>query len=396
MRLFSLILLLIIGLGLLHPVWASTGMLDLHSQAGGARGAAMGSAYVAVADDPSYAFWNPAGVNFQTKGWMTSSYQNYFNISNQIAFASIIKTSDKGSLALGTSGAILYTDNLPVYVDTGGDAYRIGSYSHYDAVANLSFGGIFGENTSYGVNTKFIQKSIYTEYYWGVAADIGIIQTLNNRSALGMVWHNPVSLFSESVKKNSQNLDSYFTVGLSHWVDPKKEMLLVAGDVDYQNGNWSQPRMGMEYWPLPRFLAIRAGYSKEEQMSLGLGLNLKGFQIDYSYKQNEFLGATHQLTIDLLLFEPTQYYEPPKSVVKNLPQSEDIQFTFDTVDLSNIQSGTAIVDGRDQYEVSIHNNKVLVLMPLVNRSMGAHQVEVVLKDRQGTLYRQTQSIQFTQ
>jgi hypothetical protein len=69
-------------------------------------------------------------------------------------------------------------------------------------------------------------------------------------------------------------------------------------------------------------------------------------------------------------------------------------FVFDAVDLSNIQYGTAIVNNRDQYEVSIQKDKVIVAMQPANRTKGTYQVEVVLKDRQGTLYRQTQSIQF--
>jgi len=377
-------------------VRATVGMLDLHSQAGGARGAAMGGAYVSIADDPSYAFWNPAGVNFQTKGWLSSSYQNYFNISNQMAFATVLQTSKKDEPSWGLSGAILYTDNLPVYVDTGGDAAKIGSYGYYDFVGNLSLGGVLSENTSYGINTKLIQKSIYTEYYWGAAVDLGLIHKLDQRTSLGFVWHNPVSLFSQSSQKNSQNLDNFVTLGASHWIDPGKEMLLVAGDVDYQNSNWSNPRVGVEYWPLPRFLAIRAGFSKDDQMSMGLGLHLRGFQIDYSYKQNEFLGATHQMTIDLLLFEPKQYFEPPQTVIKTLPINSELTFVFDAVDLSGIQYGTAIVDGRDQYEVSIQKDKVVVIMRPSSRTQGVHQIEVVLKDRQGTLYRQAQSIEFTQ
>jgi hypothetical protein len=385
-----------IGAAFLQPVQASVGMLDLLSQAGGARGAAMGSAYTAIADDPSYSFWNPAGVNFQNKGWLSSSYQNYFNISNQIAFASVLQTTKKDEPSWGISGAMLYTDNLPVYVDTGGDAAKVGSYSYYDFVANISVGGILNENTSYGFNTKVIQKSIYTEYFWGAAVDFGLIHQLNQRTALGFVWHNPASFVSQSVQKTSQNLDSYQTLGISHWLDPNREMLLVASDVDYVNGVWTKPRVGLEYWPLPKFLAVRAGYSKEDQMSLGLGLHLRGFQIDYAYKQNEFLGTTHQMTIDLLLFEPKQYFEPPKTVIKTLPIENELAFTFEAVDLSNIQFGSAIVDGRDQYEVSIQKDKVVVMMNAVNRTQGVHQIEVVLKDRQGVLYRRSESIQFTQ
>jgi len=385
-----------IGTACLQPVRGSVGMLDLHSQAGGARGVAMGSAYTAIADDPSYSFWNPAGVNFQTKGWLSTSYQNYFNISNQIAFASVLQTSKKDEPSWGISGAMLYTDNLPVYVDTGGDAARTGSYGHYDFVANLSLGGILNENTAYGLNTKFIQKSIYSEYFWGAALDLGLIHRLNQKTALGLVWHNPVSLFSESTKKDPQNLDSYATLGISHWLDANREMLLVAVDIDYQNDSWSHARVGLEYWPLPKFLAVRAGYSKEDQMSLGLGLHLRGFQIDYAYRQNEFLGATHQMTIDLLLFESKQYYEPPKAVIKTLPIESELAFTFDSVDLNNIQFGSAIVDGRDQYEVMIQKDKVIVSMSPANRTNGTHQIEVVLKDRQGVLYRKSEAVQFIQ
>jgi hypothetical protein len=332
----------------------------------------------------------------KTKGWLSTSYQNYFNISNQIAFASVLQTSKKDEPSWGFSGAMLYTDNLPVYVDTGGDAARIGSYSHYDFVANLSLGGILNENTAYGLNTKFIQKSIYNEYFWGAALDFGLIHHLNQKTALGLVWHNPVSLFSESTKKDSQNLDSYATLGISHWLDASREMLLVAVDVDYQKDSWSHARVGLEYWPLPKFLAVRAGYSKEDQMSLGLGLHLRGFQIDYAYRQNEFLGATHQMTIDLLLFESKQYYEPPKAVIKTLPIESELAFTFESVDLNNIQFGSAIVDGRDQYEVMIQKDKVIVSMAPYSRTQGTHQIEVVLKDRQGVLYRKSESFQFIQ
>jgi hypothetical protein len=83
-------------------------------------------------------------------------------------------------------------------------------------------------------------------------------------------------------------------------------------------------------------------------------------------------------------------------VIKTLPIENELAFTFEAVDLSNIQFGSAIVDGRDQYEVSIQKDKVVVMMNAVNRTQGVHQIEVVLKDRQGVLYRRSESIQFTQ
>ena len=128
----------------------------------GARAAGMGSAFVAVADDPSTIFWNAAGIaRLNQSGVVFDHTQWIADIGyNFAAF----------SLNLGSLGAVgvsfISSDIGEMSVTTIEEPEGTGeSFSTSDVAASITWAYNITDNFSIGLNTKIIYQSVWTVSY---------------------------------------------------------------------------------------------------------------------------------------------------------------------------------------------------------------------------------------
>ena len=237
----------------------------------GAQAVSMGGAYVAVANDATAMYWNPAGIA------RSNQYQALFNHSKWIADISInymgvvIPVYGLGTLGLNVTSLTMdemerTTISSP---DGTGDTFSAGSYA-----LGVAFARSLTDRFSIGFNVKYITENIYNCSAHGLAFDVGTLFTTQfNGLQIGMSISNYGTKMQmggrdlitqvdidPSVSGNNENINSYletdgydlplmFRVGVS--MDVLKGMansnLILAVDALHPNNDTERINVGAEY-----------------------------------------------------------------------------------------------------------------------------------------------------
>jgi hypothetical protein len=192
----------------------------------GARAAAMGSAYVAVAEDASAAYWNPAGLTGVEHYGFTTQHADMFQQGTQESalmrglaqynFMNVVVPFERGKL--GISWIRLGIDDVPrvTFEDVNGDGvlgtFRdlnqdgvkdIGEYyidtpaiaetfTTSDNALLLSYARSIGERVSIGGTAKIIRQAVFFNRGSGFGADLGAIVRLHDNVRAGLVIQDAV------------------------------------------------------------------------------------------------------------------------------------------------------------------------------------------------------------
>jgi hypothetical protein len=163
---------LLIGVGTVE------GVVNIQNVGAGARSAALGNSFVAIADNPDAVFANPAGV-----GQMAKKQIAYTNVS---LFFGGIEGDDLGQHVLS------YVQPLGSKLGLGLGYERIGSELMSENGAFVSLAYKLSKNLNVGLNGKYL--------FWSVGdipPDNGRADPLSNSSAgnvgvdVGLLWKSP-------------------------------------------------------------------------------------------------------------------------------------------------------------------------------------------------------------
>jgi len=266
----------------------------------GARATGMGSAFVAISDDESAFYWNPAGLTriegvgilFDHTNWLAGLSYNYLAASYNIG-------------TFGTVGFSLTASNygdMPVTtVDNPNGTGQI--FSVTDLAVSLGYAINLTDNFAIGFNPKVVYQSIWEASATGFAIDLGILyKTPFDGVVLGMsisnlgtkmqmqgqtllVTYDPDPTTTGNNGKIPANLgtDSWslplnFRVGLSYsLISTDLNKLTFDVDAMHPTDNYESINLGVEY-VFDNLVALRAGYKSlflpgsEESFALGIGL----------------------------------------------------------------------------------------------------------------------------
>jgi len=200
----------------------------------GARAMGMGESFVAVANDASTLFWNPAGLTNLSGISLLVSHSDWFaQISHN--YAGLTFAWDRQN-ALGISVIALSTPEQEVTTvaqpEGTGVYYDVG-----DIALGLSYARALTDRFSTGLTVKYIQQNAFNETASTIAFDLGTwLRTGFHGLAIGMCLSN----FGGRLQLDGRDLIS-------------------KSDPDpYQTGNWEvDSRLKTEAWPLP--LNFRVG-----------------------------------------------------------------------------------------------------------------------------------------
>ncbi len=268
----------------------------------GARASAMGSAYVALSDDASGMYWNPAGLARSNNSLVSFSNMNWF-VDTQIQDASvIIDGNEKGKFALSVRG-INYGDiNVTTIERPEGTGER---FTPKDLTIAFSYSRFVTERFSLGATGRYVQQKIWNESALGFAIDLGMIYTTNFKNLkIGMSILNfgtDMALsgddlrraidIDESIEGNNDRLEAFlgvkdwpmplvFRVGMAmDLVDMENHKVIFALDAKHPNDNSESIDVGVEYG-FNDLVFLRGGYrsflsSQTEDQSLTMGFGLK-------------------------------------------------------------------------------------------------------------------------
>lgn len=289
----------------------------------GARGAALGNAYVALANDASSVFWNPAGLAYtegirafvtQTR-WIADINVNAAVVSYNAAEYGVFGLSFL-AVDWGTLNGTYRADNEQGYVDAGtfspvdwavglsyarqiSNSFAIGAnfrYIYESLGSNLI--GSFDSPTSYKAEMNILAFDFGTTYYTGYK-DLRLSMTLQNFSKEGKYV---VEYFS---------LPLTFKFGLAmdvtkFWSENSDHTITMAVDAVHPRDYTERILVGAEY-SFKDIVFLRGGYKSnydEQDLSLGGGVHY-GFGeielgLDYAYVMFTNFDAVHMFSFDFI------------------------------------------------------------------------------------------------
>ncbi|MDD8016839.1 MAG: PorV/PorQ family protein [Bacteroidota bacterium] len=299
----------------------------------GARALSMGSAFVAVADDPSSLYWNPAGLAdindasflVDHTQWLADIQYNYF--------AGALHLGD-----IGTLGVSFTASNIGEMMVTTTDQPEGNgeTFSVSDLAFSVGYGIKLTDRFAIGFNPKFVYQKIWKMSASAIAIDIGVkYDTPFNGVVLGMsisnfgskmqmqgtssaVLYDPDPSTVGNNGKIPANLATEewalplnFRVGIAYKaLSDETNKLTLAIDASHPNDNYESIDLGAEYI-FNDFLALRGGYKSlflidsEEGMTLGVGVKqaLVGnfqFMFDYAYQDFGILKNVQKFSVVII------------------------------------------------------------------------------------------------
>ncbi len=271
----------------------------------GARSVAMGGAGVAVIKGASNVFVNPAVIS-ATQAWeLTSMSTKLLGIVDYNFLSGNLKTQ-RGTLGISYVGA---TSPAGYYTTDENSLATAVPINYSSSVTALSYGVNLSEamhsngnsgNLSLGANLKYYQQgfngtSLSDASGAGASLDIGLLLKARPDLSFGANLQN---MIKGNVSWGTGNTDQFSSLTKVGFAKTVEDNLLIAADVDYYFGE-SRPltlHAGLEWRPVSLF-ALRAGVDQDAldansvatNLCAGIGMNLRGLQLDLAYRQDSSL-----------------------------------------------------------------------------------------------------------
>jgi long-subunit fatty acid transport protein len=124
------------------------------------RAPGMGNAGVAIADNASAVFWNPAGLAFQEKGTQISfTHANWLpNFNTDLFYDYLVgRTHIDG---IGTIGGHITFLNLGEQIHMSETGVELGTFTSYELAAGLSYAYRLNDNWALGTGFRFIYSRL--------------------------------------------------------------------------------------------------------------------------------------------------------------------------------------------------------------------------------------------
>jgi hypothetical protein len=297
----------------------------------GARATSMGSAFVAVADDWSSIYWNPAGiaslgngVMFDHTTWFADIGYNY--IAGTIGLGSI------GNLGLSvTSSSISDMRVTTVEAPDGtGEVFNVSQVA-----ASIAYGIRLTDNFAIGFNPKLVYERIWKMSASTFAVDVGVkyntpfegivlgMSIANFGGKMQMTGQNAIVLYDADPSNSGNNgripaeistdnwsLPLTFRVGLAYHPSlGERQQLTLAVDALHPSDDYESVNLGAEYC-FDDYVSIRGGYKSlflkdtEESFTFGVGVrqHLVGnltLLADYCYIRFGRLNYAQKITVGM-------------------------------------------------------------------------------------------------
>jgi len=264
----------------------------------GARSLALGKAYIAVADEASATYWNPAALVQLDRFEITGLFTSLWGVASYSFIGFVYPTTKYGNLGLSVvrlaSGE--FEKYTPIYDETNLTeikGFTQGVFDVSDMAIILGYSKKVKDKLSIGIGTKYITRrvDIHVDSYLSIDAYL-FIERLNGfplrigAAVQNLLW---TRLSGESYDIIPFNL----RIGVGYWT--LKNKLLFSFDLqqdigigekyNVRGGNLSF-HLGCEYLPL-NFIALRIGFEGEygigiREPTAGVGVKYGDYRIDYA------------------------------------------------------------------------------------------------------------------
>jgi hypothetical protein len=291
----------------------------------GARAIAMGESYVAIADDATASYFNPAALSGQTKKKINFTHSKWLpGLADDLSYEFVAYSQPvEGWGNIGLNISLL---NLGEQTRTDERGNIQGTFRSYDVALSAAYGAEIGGNMSAGIALKFIRSNLADqgagiERGSGVgnsfAADIGLLWKLSPSISFGAALRNLGPKIAYIDASQADPLPQHLVIGMAYEifdtqyhdvllsVDVYKPLIADGSFISNLAKAWTDEKMSDEFEEIDlhvggeyryglsarkeeAFFAMRAGYSMDRDGKLktptfGVGLKYSRFQVDVAY-----------------------------------------------------------------------------------------------------------------
>jgi len=264
----------------------------------GARAAAMGEAFAAVAGDASASFWNPAGAAGVNSFRAHLAHNEWIQEVSHDAAAVLFPLKP---FHFGLHAVVVSVPGIEQRLYPTEDP--LSTFSAHDVVLGATFARRLGEDMALGLNLRYLNEKIHTESASGFSIDLGAhYRTPLRGMTAGLVVQHLGA--TRAMAKEEITLPRSLRAGLAYTLPLGSEEApwLVSAEyvsIRHQSGHL---HVGAEIRPL-EMLALRAGYQTgyaSRDFSAGFGVHTGRFWIDYAFVPfQEELGRAHRFSLSI-------------------------------------------------------------------------------------------------
>lgn len=281
----------------------------------GGRATAMGDAFVAISNDVSALYWNPAGLTQFSENQIMFSHNQWVVDINHDFIGAVYHLDDAN--AFGVSLTSLSMDQMKVTTEYA--PFGTGEYFGFsDLGISISYSRKMTDQFSFGGTVRYIEESLDKLKMRGVMIDLGTYYwTGLGSTRFAVVVSNfgndlapdgEVVLVGNRTKSDWQSFSppTMFRIGFAFEPYENEEHKVTTSiQLNHPNDNSENLSLGVEYTWNKMFFA-RGGYKinvDEQNYSFGAGINvpisIANFSLDYAYANFTRLGSAHRFSITL-------------------------------------------------------------------------------------------------
>jgi hypothetical protein len=291
----------------------------------GARGVGMGESFVAVANDASALFWNPAGLTQLSKDelfvahteYVVDIKEEYLGITYHLTDADVV----------GLSLTSLHMADMEITTET--QPLGTGRYFTFgDVGIGVSYSRKMTDQFSFGASVRYVQETLDMLRMRSVMVDLGTYYWTGLGTARFAVV---ITNFGADVSPSgtvtgidgirgsafqSFSLPTVFKLGfaIEPWMTDEQH-ITTSIQLNHPNDNAENVRLGAEYaWQNTFFLRgglkrtigqkfLGGDETSEESFTLGAGFRLATsfttVQADYAFAEFNTLGTVHRISLTL-------------------------------------------------------------------------------------------------
>jgi hypothetical protein len=282
----------------------------------GARSAGMGESFVAVSNDMSSLYYNPAGLTLFNENGVFASHTQWF-VDTRLEYAGGVYHFG-GNNAIGLSVTSLRTEDMKVTTElqpTGTGAY----FRFSDLAIGLSFARQLTDQFSFGATVKYVEEQLGEVKMRSVLGDLGTYyKTGLGTSRFSVVIANfggqvapsgSVQLIGNREVTDFQQFPppTIFKIGFA--LEPilnERNRLTTSIQLNSPNDNAEYLNFGAEY-AFKEYLFLRGGYKLNvdaENFSAGAGVKLPltfaKLNLDYAISNYKELGFAQRISLNIL------------------------------------------------------------------------------------------------
>lgn len=279
----------------------------------GGRASAMGDAFVAIADDASALYWNPAGLTQFNQHQIIFSHNRWVVDINHDFVGGVYHLDESNSFGIGFTALTMQK----MKVTTEFAPFGTGEYFGFSDIAiALTYSRKMTDQFSFGGTVRYIEETLDKLKMRGFMIDLGTFYWTGlgtTRFAVAVSnFGNNLAPDGDVVLVGKRNVSDWqefapptvFRIGFAFEPYQDNEHSITTSiQLNHPNDNSENVSSGLEYtWNKTVFL--RGGYKfnvEEQNITFGAGvsvpISIAEFTMDYAYSNFTRLGSAHRFSI---------------------------------------------------------------------------------------------------